>query len=684
LLEDLRMIDRDARRRRRWIGLTLFIAIAGTAYAATRPDLKYDEVVLAEGCDLTTTAVDSQQDLIRRLLQSGRDAVPPAEVTIDYPLDASIFPPEIIPPTFLWHDADAAADRWLVDIVFAAGPARVHVLVPGPPPPQGEIDPIAVSSTNEVYQPTPYQASARSWKPSRAVWQTIKKHSTGKAATLTFFGYRSDDPTRVVSRGRMTLSTSTDPLGAPIFYRDVPLMPPPEKKNRIMPLPKGALPLIKWRLRDISKGESRVMFGDMPTCANCHSFSADGKTLGMDIDGPSGDKGAYAISPISKKMVIESEEVISWNTYKGKTSKTLGFLSRMSPDGKYAVTTLNEQIYVANFADFKFGQVFYPTRGILAYYDTESKEIDALPGADDTEYVHVDPVWTPDGKEIVFARGKARDAFLEGVPLATYAGDPNETPMQYDLMRMPFNGGRGGEPRPIAGASSNGMSNSFPKVSPDGKWIVFVKCKNGQLMRPDSKLWIVPAMFLTHIDEQGHDSPAVLIENSTAANRAVNIPEFVNRPYDEFESIYVAAVEHYRHYDEGQALAREGRVMEAIAEYEKALEENTKESRVLVQLSKALIAVGQTERALGYTKAALEINPFNYEMHTNMGFLLAGKGETGLALDHLGAATRINPVHPMPWYNRATLYLQLGDYSKAVADYSEAIRLVPRFPDALI
>jgi tetratricopeptide (TPR) repeat protein len=555
------------------------------------------------------------------------------------------------------------------------------------------------------------------------VWQTIKKHSTGKAATLTFFGYRSDDPTRVVSRGRMTLSTSTDPLGAPIFYRDVPLMPPPEKKNRIMPLPKGALPLIKWRLRDISKGESRVMFGDMPTCANCHSFSADGKTLGMDIDGPSGDKGAYAISPISKKMVIESEEVISWNTYKGKTSKTLGFLSRMSPDGKYAVTTLNEQIYVANFADFKFGQVFYPTRGILAYYDTESKEIDALPGADDTEYVHVDPVWTPDGKEIVFARGKARDAFLEGVPLATYAGDPNETPMQYDLMRMPFNGGRGGEPRPIAGASSNGMSNSFPKVSPDGKWIVFVKCKNGQLMRPDSKLWIVPAaggeprlmrantplmnswhswspngrwlvfssksntpytqMFLTHIDEQGHDSPAVLIENSTAANRAVNIPEFVNRPYDEFESIYVAAVEHYRHYDEGQALAREGRVMEAIAEYEKALEENTKESRVLVQLSKALIAVGQTERALGYTKAALEINPFNYEMHTNMGFLLAGKGETGLALDHLGAATRINPVHPMPWYNRATLHLQLGNYSEALADYSEAIRLVPRFPDAL-
>ena len=29
------------------------------------------------------------------------------------------------------------------------------------------------------------------------------------------------------------------------------------------------------------------------------------------------------------------------------------------------------------------------------------------------------------------------------------------------------------------------MSNSFPKVSPDGRWIVFVQARNGLLMRPD-------------------------------------------------------------------------------------------------------------------------------------------------------------------------------------------------------
>src|SRR5208282_2058874 len=118
-----------------------------------------------------------------------------------------------------------------------------------------------------------------------------------------------------------------------------------------------------------------------------------------------------------------------------------------------------------------------------------------------------------------------------------------------DLYRIPFNDGKGGQPVPIAGASHNGISNTFPKVSPNGRWIVFVKSSNGQLMRPDSQLYIVPAeggvarrmrcntalmnswhsfspnghwlvfssksrspytqLFLTHLDETGVDSPPI-------------------------------------------------------------------------------------------------------------------------------------------------------------------------------
>ena len=54
------------------------------------------------------------------------------------------------------------------------------------------------------------------------------------------------------------------------------------------------------------------------TCANCHSFSRDGKTLGMDVDGPQNDKGMYAIVPVAPQMSIRNEDVITWNSFRGK------------------------------------------------------------------------------------------------------------------------------------------------------------------------------------------------------------------------------------------------------------------------------------------------------------------------------------------------------------------------------
>ena len=46
-------------------------------------------------------------------------------------------------------------------------------------------------------------------------------------------------------------------------------------------------------------------------------------------------------------------------------------------------------------------------------------------------------------------------------------------------------------------------------------------------------------MYLTHLDANGNDTPAILIDNATAANRAVNIPEFVNISPDGIDEIQV-------------------------------------------------------------------------------------------------------------------------------------------------
>lgn len=503
-------------------------------------------------------------------------------ISVDYPEAGSIFPPGITPPTILWRDA--AGTSWTVDVEFGDGGAPLHLEIRAQRLKTGEIDPQTVSENNELPKLTAQQAATWTWKPDAAAWAEIQKRSVAAPATMTITGYRGSEPW---SRAQVSFTTSKDEVGAPIFYRDVPLMPVENKGGAVQPLATASIPLIHWRMRDITKPESRTVLKDMPTCANCHSFSADGKTFGMDIDGPANDKGLYAVAPTQKHMTIGAKDMLHWNTDGTVGTVRVGFMSQVSPDGRYVLSTLAgpgvksmaQSYYVTNFKDYRFLQVFYPTRGILEYYDANDKLRHPLPGADDPKYIQTDGVWSHDGKWIVFARALARDPHFPGQGPAMHALDENETPIQYELYRVPFNDGKGGRAERIAGASENGMSNNFPKISPDGKWIVFVQCRNGQLMRPDSQLYIVPfeggearrlrantrlmnswhsfspngrwlvfsskarspytQMYLTHIDEKGNDSPAILVENTTAANRAVNIPEFVNIAADGIESITV-------------------------------------------------------------------------------------------------------------------------------------------------
>src|ERR1035438_9183742 len=40
-------------------------------------------------------------------------------IIVEYPSEGSLFPPDIIAPTFQWRDAEPAATAWRIDITFA-------------------------------------------------------------------------------------------------------------------------------------------------------------------------------------------------------------------------------------------------------------------------------------------------------------------------------------------------------------------------------------------------------------------------------------------------------------------------------------------------------------------------------------------------------------------------------------
>ncbi len=631
--------------------------------------------------------------------------------------------------------------RWRIAVSFGDRAPAIHAVSLGPRLRIGPIDPDCVADTNQPPALTPEQAAAHTWTPGAALWDAIKKRSVTAPATVTITGLAAG---RAVSRGRVVIATSKDPVGAPIFYRDVPLMPTETEKGVIQPLAADAVRLIRWRLRNIAEPQSRVVMQNVPMCANCHSFSRDGKTLGMDLDGLRNNRGLYTLTPVAPQTSIGKANVIQWRTSQGELKGKLrvGFMSQVSPDGRYVVTTLNpadldappaqrpSNYYVANFKDYRFLQVFYPTRGILSWYSRETGLLQPLPGADDRRFVQTNATWSPDGDYLVFARAQAIDPNPPGVPLATRANDPGERQIQYDLYRIPFNAGRGGTPEPIAGASRNGMSNTFPKVSPDGRWIVFVECRNGLLMRPDSRLYIIPAaggvprrmrcntsrmnswhsfspngrwlvfsskarspytqMYLTHLDQDGNDSPPILIDNSTAANRAVNIPEFVNIAPDGLREIGGPTIDFYRLYDRAMFFQKRRRYDEAIATWRQVLETDPEDAAANRNLAAALLAAGHPEQAAAQSRKTTEVvlrkavedHPGDPAPHNELGVLLLDRGRPDNALAEFQRAIALEPGSAAAHTNLARALAAKGESERARAELARAIELQPGYAPA--
>jgi tetratricopeptide (TPR) repeat protein len=266
------------------------------------------------------------------------------------------------------------------------------------------------------------------------------------------------------------------------------------------------------------------------------------------------------------------------------------------------------------------------------------------------------------------------------------------------------------------------MSNTFPKFSPDGRWVVFTRCRNGQLMRPDSELYIVPAaggqarkmkcntpvmnswhsfspngkwlvfsskwrspytqMYLTHIDEDGNDSPPILVEDATAGNRAVNIPEFVNIAPDGLTKIDVPAAEFYRLYDLATEMTRGGEVAKAVEAWREALAVEPEDARAHNNLGVALVRAQRQQEGVASFRRAIELNASYADAYSNLGAALWTLGSPAEALAEWENAARLSgSSDPAALDRLAGAYAALGREAEALAMARRALALAEKIHD---
>lgn len=654
------------------------------------------------------------------LFQCSSDNKIPGDLMITYPFDNSVFPKDIISPNFRWQTNSENIDRWRITVSSAGSDMFTD------------------------------ETRVGFWRPDAKQWKLMRAR-TDSEIRITVEGVK-DKP---VCRGQVSIFISGDEVKAPVFFRAVPLPFKFAREN---------LKRIRWHLGSVSEeSQPHVVLENIPVCANCHSFTPQGNNIAMDVDARD-DKGAYVITKVDEKISFPEDSIIHWSDFQeGKF--TYGLLSQISPDGRYVVSTLRDCEIFADRKDLEYSQLFFPFKGILVVYDRSENRYFELEGANDTTLVQSNPIWTPDGKYIYFTRTKAKQFEESGIHngsvpeaidkeqyhkfLKSYMD--RDSLIKFDIYKISFNEGKGGVAVPVEGASNNGMSNYFPKISPDGKWLVYCQAESFMLLQKDSKLNIIPAeggksrrlnantsnmnswhswspnskwlvfstkmlspytqLFLTHIDENGNDSPPVYLENFSFDNYAANIPEFVNIEYDKNIKItpsflsendfiirngeiclanddldgafnyFNKAVELFPkqsepYYRRGRIYYEKHNLSKAIADYDKAI---GLEKRATYYTSRAIamIKLNKYDEAEKDLNQAIKLDPTDHMPRTYLGILRYNTGKYDEAKNYLEKSIELFNGDSYTYYYYGLLNYTLGNLDQANSALTKTIELKP-------
>ncbi len=192
-------------------------------------------------------------------------------------------------------------------------------------------------------------------------------------------------------------------------------------------------------------------------CVNCHAFCGN-RTEKMLIGIRSADYGSSA-------LLLGGDRVQKIGTKFGYTS--------WHPSGRLAAFSVN-----------KVRQLFHSAAGevrdvmdfdsLIAYYLINSKTVKSTENLARKDRLETYPTWSADGRYLYFCSAPITWSDRTVVP-------ESYDQIKYDLVRASYNIDRDqwGPLESVLSAEDTGLSILLPRISPDGRWLLFCMCDYG-------------------------------------------------------------------------------------------------------------------------------------------------------------------------------------------------------------
>jgi tetratricopeptide (TPR) repeat protein len=158
------------------------------------------------------------------------------------------------------------------------------------------------------------------------------------------------------------------------------------------------------------------------------------------------------------------------------------------------------------------------------------------------------------------------------------------------------------------------------------------------------------------------------------------VPPVVDPLRDELRALDVSAV---THLDRGVNLEQVGRVEEAIAETEKALQLDPTLVKAHLNLLILYARLGNAKKAEEHYQAVLALNPDQFpDAHYSYGVMLMGRGRYAEAEEAFRRTLRASPTHAPAHNNLGYLLERQGKLTDALAEYRKALESDPNYRQA--